>query len=126
MLIEVKVPVLAESVPDATLLPRLRARLPEMGDVTCRWSGQVMEPTDYVGFIGRHPDQQGVYLISGDSGQGITNGIVAGTSTGISTNGRSEVTGMGTGSAIHQKTIQLPMARTSLPLPLRRLSGTIR
>jgi glycine/D-amino acid oxidase-like deaminating enzyme/nitrite reductase/ring-hydroxylating ferredoxin subunit len=52
--------------------------LPRMGDVTHRWSGQVQEPADYVGFIGRSPDSDRIFLVSGDSGQGVTNGVVAG------------------------------------------------
>ena len=55
-----------------------RERLPAMGAVTHRWSGQVQEPNDYVGFIGKSPGSSHVYVASGDSGQGITNGIVAG------------------------------------------------
>ncbi|MBI5262318.1 MAG: FAD-dependent oxidoreductase [Bradyrhizobium sp.] len=55
-----------------------RARLPNMGEITHRWSGQVLEPVDFIGFIGRTPDEQHVFLVSGDSGQGITNGLVAG------------------------------------------------
>ena len=55
-----------------------RARVP-IGDVTHRWSGQVMEPADGMAFIGR--DQvagDNVYLSTGDSGQGITHGTIAG------------------------------------------------
>src|SRR5262245_49797882 len=48
-----------------------------MGDVTHRWSGQVMEPADYVGFIGRNAGDQHRYIVTGDSGQGITNGVIA-------------------------------------------------
>src|SRR5205823_1731822 len=55
-----------------------RERLTDMGPITYRWSGQVMEPVDYLGFIGRNPGNEQVYVVSGDSGQGITNGIVAG------------------------------------------------
>lgn len=55
-----------------------RERLPDMGAITHRWSGQVLEPTDFVGFIGRSPDEEHVFIVSGDSGQGITNGLVAG------------------------------------------------
>ena len=55
-----------------------RERLPDMGAVTHRWSGQVLEPIDFVGFIGRTPNEEHVFLVSGDSGQGITNGLVAG------------------------------------------------
>jgi glycine/D-amino acid oxidase-like deaminating enzyme/nitrite reductase/ring-hydroxylating ferredoxin subunit len=55
-----------------------RERLPDLGPVTHRWSGQVLEPVDFVGFIGRSPDEEHVFIVSGDSGQGITNGLVAG------------------------------------------------
>jgi hypothetical protein len=55
-----------------------RERLPDMGAITHRWSGQVLEPIDFVGFIGRSPDEEHVFIVSGDSGQGITNGLVAG------------------------------------------------
>jgi glycine/D-amino acid oxidase-like deaminating enzyme/nitrite reductase/ring-hydroxylating ferredoxin subunit len=55
-----------------------RARIPQLGPITHRWSGQVLEPVDYVGFIGRNPGNERIYIVSGDSGQGITNGIVAG------------------------------------------------
>jgi glycine/D-amino acid oxidase-like deaminating enzyme/nitrite reductase/ring-hydroxylating ferredoxin subunit len=54
-----------------------RERLPKMGKVTHRWSGQVMEPADYVGFIGRNADDKHRYIATGDSGQGITNGVIA-------------------------------------------------
>jgi glycine/D-amino acid oxidase-like deaminating enzyme/nitrite reductase/ring-hydroxylating ferredoxin subunit len=55
-----------------------RARFPSAAGITHRWSGQVLEPIDFAGFVGRHPDHQHVWLVSGDSGQGITNGAVAG------------------------------------------------
>jgi nitrite reductase/ring-hydroxylating ferredoxin subunit len=49
-----------------------------MGEVTHRWSGQCLEPADYAGFIGPSPDNEQIFLISGDSGQGITNGVIGG------------------------------------------------
>lgn len=55
-----------------------RARIPQMQEITHRWSGQVLEPVDYCGFVGRNPGNDHVFMVSGDSGQGITNGIVAG------------------------------------------------
>jgi glycine/D-amino acid oxidase-like deaminating enzyme/nitrite reductase/ring-hydroxylating ferredoxin subunit len=55
-----------------------RDHLPKMGEITHRWSGQVLEPADYVGFIGQSPKNENVFLVSGDSGQGLTNGVVAG------------------------------------------------
>lgn len=55
-----------------------RERFPVAGARFC-WSGQVMEPADGPGLIGRDRfDQPNVYLATGDSGQGMTHGTVAG------------------------------------------------
>src|SRR4051794_25710667 len=56
-----------------------RARWPEVGEVAFHWSGQVMEPVDGMGFIGRNPaDHDNVYVATGDSGNGMTHGTIAG------------------------------------------------
>jgi glycine/D-amino acid oxidase-like deaminating enzyme/nitrite reductase/ring-hydroxylating ferredoxin subunit len=55
-----------------------RARIPIAGPIRTRWSGQVMEPADGLAFIGKSPDVDGVYIVSGDSGQGMTHGTIAG------------------------------------------------
>jgi len=62
----------------ATLERWARERLPRMGKVSHRWSGQVLEPIDFAGFVGRNPGSERVYVATGDSGQGITNGAIAG------------------------------------------------
>jgi glycine/D-amino acid oxidase-like deaminating enzyme/nitrite reductase/ring-hydroxylating ferredoxin subunit len=55
-----------------------RERFP-IGAVEFRWSGQVYEPVDYLGFIGRNPGgPRNVYIVTGDSGQGMTHGTLAG------------------------------------------------
>jgi Rieske Fe-S protein len=41
-------------------------------------SGQVMEPDDYLAFIGRNPGDQNIYIATGDSGMGMTHGTIAG------------------------------------------------
>ncbi len=47
--------------------------------VSFRWSGQVMEPIDGLGFIGRNPvDTDNIYIATGDSGHGMTHGTIAG------------------------------------------------
>ena len=47
--------------------------------VQLRWSGQVMEPMDHIGFIGRDPGgQENVFIATGDSGQGMTHATIAG------------------------------------------------
>ena len=56
-----------------------RERFPEMGDLGFRWSGQIMESVDGLGFIGRNPgDSDQVYIATGDSGMGMTHGTIAG------------------------------------------------
>jgi glycine/D-amino acid oxidase-like deaminating enzyme/nitrite reductase/ring-hydroxylating ferredoxin subunit len=54
-----------------------RARFPEVGKVRDTWSGQVYEPAGFVPFIGRSPGHKKVYLVTGDSGEGLTTGVVA-------------------------------------------------
>jgi nitrite reductase/ring-hydroxylating ferredoxin subunit len=57
----------------------MRVRWPQAREVIYRWSGQVLEPTDYAAFIGKNPDgAENVYMASGDSGQGMTHGTIAG------------------------------------------------
>ena len=54
-------------------------RYPMAGRVAYRWSGQIMEPVDHMGFIGRNPGtDHNIYVATGDSGNGITHGAVAG------------------------------------------------
>jgi Rieske Fe-S protein len=51
--------------------------VPEVGVETNRWSGQVMETIDYAGFIGRNPGSRHVFVVTGDSGQGLTHGVAS-------------------------------------------------
>lgn len=55
-----------------------RDRFPFVGEITDRWSGQVMETVDGVAYIGRNPGDKHVYIVTGDSGNGITHGTLAG------------------------------------------------
>lgn len=55
-----------------------KSRFGGLGDPSHRWSGQVLEPVDFAGYVGRAPDNDRIYLVTGDSGQGITNGAMAG------------------------------------------------
>ena len=56
-----------------------RHRFPMAGEVEFRWSGQVMEPVDGLAFIGRNPmDEENVFVATGDSGNGMTHGTIAG------------------------------------------------
>ncbi|HEV3467891.1 MAG TPA: FAD-dependent oxidoreductase [Pyrinomonadaceae bacterium] len=56
-----------------------RERFPAVERVEYRWSGQVMEPVDGLAYIGRNPlDAANVYIATGDSGNGMTHGTIAG------------------------------------------------
>ena len=51
--------------------------------IAYEWSGQIMEPLDSLAFIGRNPDSNytndnNIYIATGDSGNGITHGTIAG------------------------------------------------
>lgn len=53
-----------------------RGKMPMLQDVTHRWSGQVLDTIDYAGFIGKNPGSNHVYVATGDSGQGLTHGVM--------------------------------------------------
>lgn len=56
-----------------------RGHIAGLGPITHRWSGQVMEPIDGLAYIGRNPlDDDNVYIATGDSGNGMTHGTIAG------------------------------------------------
>ncbi|MBX3018825.1 MAG: FAD-dependent oxidoreductase [Bdellovibrionaceae bacterium] len=59
------------------LLEWTRAKFPQSTDLLYRWSGQVMQSMDGVGFLGHNPmDRDNVYVITGDSGNGMTHGTI--------------------------------------------------
>ena len=50
-----------------------------LGPVEYAWSGQILEPVDALGFAGSDPGgMENVYVVSGDSGNGLTHGTLAG------------------------------------------------
>jgi glycine/D-amino acid oxidase-like deaminating enzyme/nitrite reductase/ring-hydroxylating ferredoxin subunit len=56
-----------------------RTRFPMIEKIEFQWSGQVMEPVDALAFIGRNPmDDENVFIATGDSGNGMTHGTIAG------------------------------------------------
>jgi Rieske Fe-S protein len=56
-----------------------RKRFPLAGQPLARWSGQIQEPADGLAFIGRNPGRDApVYIATGDSGNGMTHGAIAG------------------------------------------------
>ncbi|KAI4288277.1 MAG: hypothetical protein L6R35_002453 [Caloplaca aegaea] len=56
----------------------VRARFTQAGSVDYRWSGQTFEPVDYTAFIGKNQGQSHVYICTGDFGNGLTHGVLAG------------------------------------------------
>jgi glycine/D-amino acid oxidase-like deaminating enzyme/nitrite reductase/ring-hydroxylating ferredoxin subunit len=56
-----------------------RVRFPAMEQVAFRWAGQIMETIDGLAFIGKNPGlHDNVFVATGDSGQGLTHGTIAG------------------------------------------------
>jgi glycine/D-amino acid oxidase-like deaminating enzyme/nitrite reductase/ring-hydroxylating ferredoxin subunit len=46
-------------------------------DIAYQWSGQVLEPVDYMAYIGQHPKSKNTFMVTGDSGNGLTHGTLA-------------------------------------------------
>ena len=56
-----------------------RARFPMIEEMVFTWAGQVLETIDGLAYIGRNPmDKENVYIVTGDSGMGLTHGTLAG------------------------------------------------
>lgn len=60
------------------LIDWTKNHFPYFGDVEYKWSGQVMEPVDCLAFIGKNPGDDNIYIITGDSGNGMTHGTIGG------------------------------------------------
>lgn len=55
-----------------------RVNFPQIQRFTHQWSGQILEPLDYLGFIGNSPlDTENIFIVTGDSGNGMTHGTIA-------------------------------------------------
>jgi glycine/D-amino acid oxidase-like deaminating enzyme/nitrite reductase/ring-hydroxylating ferredoxin subunit len=55
-----------------------RKRFPMIESIAFRWAGQVMESMDGLAFIGHDPGHENVYVVTGDTGMGMTHGTIAG------------------------------------------------
>jgi glycine/D-amino acid oxidase-like deaminating enzyme/nitrite reductase/ring-hydroxylating ferredoxin subunit len=63
----------------AELTSWTRQRFPMVEAIDYAWSGQVLEPADGLAYIGANPDgAENVYVITGDSGHGMTHGTIGG------------------------------------------------
>jgi glycine/D-amino acid oxidase-like deaminating enzyme/nitrite reductase/ring-hydroxylating ferredoxin subunit len=68
-----------------------RELIPALENITHRWSGQVLDTIDYAGFIGRNPGNAHIYVVTGDSGQGMTHGVAGALiNADLITQGKSE------------------------------------
>lgn len=55
-----------------------KEHFPMIEKIDYRWSGQVFEPVDSLAYIGKNPGNQNVFIATGDSGHGMTHGMIAG------------------------------------------------
>ena len=71
-----------EDIPEESrydnLISWTKEHFPMITDIVYKWSGQVLEPLDYMAFIGKNPGNKNVYIITGDSGNGMTHGTIGG------------------------------------------------
>lgn len=56
----------------------VRERFSQAGAVDYKWSGQINEPIDFMAFIGKNQGCENIYIATGDSGNGLTHGVIAG------------------------------------------------
>jgi glycine/D-amino acid oxidase-like deaminating enzyme/nitrite reductase/ring-hydroxylating ferredoxin subunit len=55
-----------------------RRRFPDMQNIKFKWSGQIMEPLDSLAYLGKNPGDDNIYIITGDSGNGMTHATLGG------------------------------------------------
>ncbi len=71
-----------ENIPEENRYTRLiewtKKQFPAVEEIVYKWSGQVMEPVDSLAFIGKNPGDDNIYIITGDSGNGMTHGTLGG------------------------------------------------
>lgn len=60
------------------LISWTKSHFPYFTEIAYQWSGQVMEPVDGLAFIGNNPGDDNIYIITGDSGNGMTHGTLGG------------------------------------------------
>ena len=71
-----------EQIPEEERYTKLiewtKKRFPDMEEIAYKWSGQVVEPIDSLAFLGKNPGNENIYIITGDSGNGMTHGTLGG------------------------------------------------
>ena len=53
-----------------------RSLVPQLGRIKYRWSGQVLDTVDYLPFTGKNPGSKSIFIHTGDSGEGLSNGVI--------------------------------------------------
>jgi glycine/D-amino acid oxidase-like deaminating enzyme/nitrite reductase/ring-hydroxylating ferredoxin subunit len=56
----------------------VRQRFTKAGSVDYAWSGQINEPVDFMAYIGTNQGDDNIFIVTGDSGNGLTHGVIAG------------------------------------------------
>lgn len=71
-----------EGISEEGRYDRLKAwtvkHFPDVESFEYHWSGQVLEPVDLMAFIGKNPGDENIFIITGDSGNGMTHGTLGG------------------------------------------------
>lgn len=62
----------------AALFSWTKEHFPYFNEIAYKWSGQVMEPVDCIAFLGKNPGDDNIYIITGDSGNGMTHCTIGG------------------------------------------------
>lgn len=62
----------------AALVSWTKTHFPYFTEIVFKWSGQVMEPIDGLAFLGKNPGDDNIYIITGDSGNGMTHCTIGG------------------------------------------------
>lgn len=66
-----------EKNPYAELEKWVRHKIPAVKQVVFKWSGQILEPIDYLAYIGKTlGGNENNYMLTGDSGNGLTHGTL--------------------------------------------------
>lgn len=61
-----------------SLINWTRKRFPMINQIVYHWSGQVLEPVDSLAYIGKNPGDKNIYIVTGDSGNGMTHAAIGG------------------------------------------------
>ena len=62
----------------STLEKWVRDRFTKAGTVDYKWSGQILNSSDMISFIGLNQGKSHTYICTGDTGHGLTQGVLAG------------------------------------------------